>query len=711
MTSKPMTSAPAVSGGLLPGSLNGNRRLSQWIEFHKAGRVTIRSGKVEIGQGILTALAQIAADELDVALSRVDVKAASTDASPNEGVTSGSRSVTESGMALRHACAGARQIFLSVVAQRTGVPIDQIRVADGTFLSPRGEVGSYWAEANAGLLDCDAPAEVMQKSAAERGIAGSAAPRLDLPDKVFGAPRFIHDIRLPGMKFARVVRPATRGALLTGVPEAPAGVQIVVDGKFLAVVCDTEGAANAAAERLARRTTWQEQDTLPDQVRLREFLRSTRSHRTVIANRATELKPVRVHKAEYFRPYLAHASIGLCCAVACFEGGRLEVWSHSQSIFLLRQDIARTLEFPVESVIVNHAEGAGCYGHNGADDVALDASLVARANPGIPIRLQWSREDEVGWAPLSSAMLVTVEAGVDEGGSIVGWKQDIFSNGHLLRPGNFDNPTLLAASELAKPFAMPIAKNPPQSVGGGADRNAIPLYRTGALHVDVHCLQEMPLRTSSLRGLGAMVNVFAIESTMDELAAAAGRDPVDYRMAHLDDQRAKDVIAAVVEMAGPAPAPRPEGYGRGLAFARYKGTSSYCAVIAEIEAAEQVLVRKLWIAADAGEVINPEGAAHQIEGGAVQACSFALKEAVQFDRRGVTSNAWERYPILRFAEVPEVTTRLLPRPDLPPMGVGECATGPTVAAIAIAIHDAIGFRPRTMPFTPEQLARDMAEVY
>jgi CO/xanthine dehydrogenase Mo-binding subunit len=710
MNSKPMTSAPAVSGGLLPGSLNSNRRLSQWLEFHKAGRVTICPGKVEIGQGILTALAQIAADELDVALSRVDVKAASTDASPNEGVTSGSRSVTESGMALRYACAGARQIFLSVVAQRTGVPIEQIRVADGTFLGPRGEVGSYWAEADAGLLDCDAPSEVTQKSAAERGIAGSAAPRVDLPDKVFGAPRFIHDIRLPGMKFARVIRPTARGARLTSVPEVPADVQIVVDGNFLAVVCNTEAAANAAAERLARRATWQGQDTLPDQVQLRDFLRSTPSNTTVIASRTAESTSVRVHKAEFFRPFLAHASIGLCCAIARFDGDKLEVWSHSQSIFLLRQDIARTLELPVESVIVNHAEGAGCYGHNGADDVALDASLVARANPGIPIRLQWSREDELGWTPLSSAMLVTVEAGVDKDGHIVGWKQDIFSNGHLLRPGNFDNPTLLAASELANPFAMPIAKNPPQSVGGGADRNAIPLYRTGALHVDVHCLQEMPLRTSSLRGLGAMVNVLAIESTMDELAAAAGRDPVDYRLAHLDDQRAKDVIAAVVEMAGPAPASRPEGYGRGLAFARYKGTSSYCAVVAEIEAADQILVRKLWIAADAGEVINPEGAAHQIEGGAVQACSFALKETVQFDRRGVTSNAWERYPILRFAEVPEVTTRLLPRPDLPPMGVGECATGPTVAAIAIAIHDAIGIWPRTMPFTAKQLASDMAEV-
>jgi CO/xanthine dehydrogenase Mo-binding subunit len=307
-------------------------------------------------------------------------------------------------------------------------------------------------------------------------------------------------------------------------------------------------------------------------------------------------------------------------------------------------------------------------------------------------------------------MLVEIEAGVDAKGDLVDWKHEVFSNGHLLRPGNFDTPSLLAAAELATPFEAPIAQNPPLASGGGADRNAFPIYRTGGLTLDIHRLLDMPIRVSSLRGLGAMVNVLAIEATMDELAATAGRDPVEYRLTHLEDQRAKDVIEAVVAMAGPRPAAPPDGYGRGLAFARYKGTSAYCAVVAEIEAEEQVRVRRLWIAADAGEVINPEGAAHQIEGGAVQACSFALKEAVTFDRRGITSNAWETYPILRFEDVPQVTTQLLPRPDLPPVGVGECATGPTVAAIANAIHDALGVRPRTMPFTADNLSLDMGDA-
>ena len=697
----------AATKAPLPGSLHANRRLSQWLTIEAAGRITIHPGKVEIGQGILTALAQIAADELDVALWRVAVQPASTDASPNEGVTSGSRSVTDSGLAFRHACAAARQIFLSVTAQRAGVPLEAIWVEDGSFIGPAGEIGSYWALVESKLLECEAPARVPAKSVAARKIAGKTAPRLDLPDKVFGAPRFIHDLRLPGMRFARVIRPAARGAELVEIPDTPAGASIVRDGNFLAVVCWTEAEANAAAEKLSRRLKWHVPAALPDMRQLREFMRNAPAERsTVIERAASHAQAARRHTAEFFRPYVAHASIGLCCAVARYENDRLEVWSHSQSIFSLRNDLALVFGLVREAVVVRHAEGAGCYGHNGADDVALDASLVARANPGVPIRLQWSREDELGWSPFSSAMLVRVAAETDAFGDLQSWKQEVISNGHMLRPDNFDTPSLLAASEMAQPFAAPIAKNPPQAGGGGADRNAIPLYRTPALRVELACVQDMPLRTSSLRGLGAMVNVLAIESTMDELAQAAGRDAVEFRLAHLDDARAKDVIRSVVEMAGAFE--KRDGYGRGLGFARYKGTSSYCAVIAEVEAAEKVRVRNLWIAADAGEVINPEGASHQIEGGAVQACSFALLESVQFDTSGVTSNVWARYPILRFSDVPAVDVRLLERPDLPPMGVGECATGPTVAAIANAIHNALGVRARTMPFTPEQLAQDMA---
>jgi hypothetical protein len=317
--------ASAETKPKLPGSLNANRILSQWITFEDAKRVTIHPGKVEIGQGILTALAQIAADELDVEFKRVDVKAAATDESPDEGVTSGSRSVVDSGMAIRHACAAARSIFLSVVAQRTGVSLEQIRVVDGIFIGPRGEIGSYWADAHTGLLDCEAPAKVTPKSIGERKVAGRSMARLDLADKIFGAPRFIQDLRLPGMWFARVVRPNARGAKLAAVPPAPAGAQIVVDGNFLAVVCDSEAAVDAAAARVAATAKWEATDTLPDIGTLRDYLESAPSDSSVTAEQPAKAALTRTYKSSFFRPYLAHASIGLCCAVARFDDGKLDI--------------------------------------------------------------------------------------------------------------------------------------------------------------------------------------------------------------------------------------------------------------------------------------------------------------------------------------------------------------------------------------------------
>jgi CO/xanthine dehydrogenase Mo-binding subunit len=687
----------------LPGSLNVNRRLSQWIHIRPEGRVTVTPGKVEIGQGILTALAQIAAEELDVALERIELRPASVPTSPDEGVTSGSRSIQESGLALRHACASARAIYLSIVAQRTGVSIGKIRVEDGAFIGPAGEIGSYWSLADDAILDCEAPGDARPKTSSERRIAGTAAARLDLPDKVFGAPRFIQDLRLPGMRFARIVRPPSRAARLVEAPASIPEGRLVVDGSFVAVVCDDDIAAGRAAEKLRPLLRWEEHDTLPDEGDVAAALRAIPAETTIIAERSGAAAPARTLRAEFFRPYVAHASIGLVCAVARFDGGRLEVWTQSQSIYNLRRDLGLALRMPQDAIAVHHREGAGCYGHNGADDVALDAALLARALPGAPVRVLWTRADELAWAPLAAAMLVTVEAGVDKAGNLVSWRQDVTGNGHVARPGTAKGPSLLAAAHIAEPFPVPVSINPPASSGGGADRNSIPIYETGALRVELHRLLEMPLRTSSFRALGAMANVLAIETVMDELAREAGRDAAEYRLAHLKDERARETIRAVLDLAGP-PGPRREGVGRGLAFARYKGNSAYCAVVAEIEAEAEIRVRRLWIAADAGEVINPEGAAHQIEGGAVQAVSVALKERVRFDRRRVTSESWETYPILRFSEVPRVELRLLPRPDETPLGVGECSTGPTVAAIANAIHDALGVRVRTMPFTAEAIA-------
>jgi CO/xanthine dehydrogenase Mo-binding subunit len=358
---------------------------------------------------------------------------------------------------------------------------------------------------------------------------------------------------------------------------------------------------------------------------------------------------------------------------------------------------------PPDHVVVEHAEGAGCYGHNAADDVALDAALLARATAGRPVKVSWSREDELGWAPFGPAMLVEVEAEVDALGEVRAWRSDIWSNGHTTRPGRAPQPVLLAASHLERGFEPALAINTPLASGGGAERNAVPGYGFATTRIRSHRLLDMPIRTSALRGLGAFLNVFAIESVVDDVAFDRGIDAVEWRLRHLSDPRGRVVVEAAARLAQWASWKPAEGRGRGIGYARYKQTGAYCAVVAEIEAAREILVRRLAIAIDVGFAVNPDGVANQAEGGAIQAASWTLKEAVRFDRSRVTSLAWADYPILRFSEVPQVRVQLLQRADEPSVGAGEASMGPTAAAIGNAVRDALGVRVRDLPITPERI--------
>ena len=707
----PSGAASSVEAKPLPASLDANPRLSRWLRFGTDGDVVISPGKVEIGQGILTALSQIAADELDVPLARIRIETVATPDSPDEGVTSGSLSVQNSGAALRHVCAEARAIFLQVASQATGVPLAALRVEDGIFLGPEGAVASYWDFADRGLLDCDATPGSRAKAPGARRVAGQSVPRLDLPDKVFGRARFLHDMKPQGLLHARVLRPTSRGARLLRVEafSLPDGAMLVRDGSFLAVLAETEQDAELALQRLAMKARWDEHDTLPDEASLPDWLRHATAERVVVAERdepgesETDLRM----KASFFRPPVAHASVAPSCAIAEWRGDTVEVWSHTQGPYNLRKDLALALRVPEQAVVVRHVEGAGCYGHNGADDVALDAALAARAAPGRPVRLMWSRADELGWSPFSSAMVVDVAAGLDTSGQITNFQLEVTSNGHSSRPGRAGTPTLLAAAHIAEAFPVPPAINVPAHRGGGAQRNAVPIYRVPRLQVAMRTVTDMPIRTSAMRGLGAPVNVWAIESAMDELAAMAGADPVEFRLRHLDDPRAADVLRRAAAMCGWARRARQEGIGLGIAVARYKNLGAWSAVAAEIAAEEVIRVRRIWIAADLGEVVNPDGAANQLEGSAIHATSQALKEAVRFDRRRITSDSWDTYPILRFSEVPQVEVALLDRPEERPLGAGEPAFAPTIAAIANAIHGALGVRPRRMPFTPANITAAM----
>ena len=705
---------PAPAGaGSLPGSLATNPVLGRWLDFGRHSEVTVRVGKVEFGQGIWTALAQVAAEELQVDLAQVRMAPVSTSTSPDEGVTSGSRSVQDSGSALRQACAQARELLLAAAADRLAGPPAALSVTDGQILASGRPTGlSYWSLATPGTLDRSAGDPVPTRPPGGWIVAGQAAARLDLPDKVTGRPRFIHDLVLPGMLFGRVVRPPSVAAELSELPAVRlgSGDLLVQDGSFVGVVAETDRAALRAARRLARAALWKPADSpgpLPDERDLRTFLLEAPSEPQPVVELLDSGAAATVSRtltAEFTRPFVAHASMAPSCAIARWDGDSVTVWSHSQGIFPLRRAIAVGLGLEAGQVTVHHAEGAGVYGQNGADDAAMDAVLLARAAAGRPVRVQWTREDEMRWGPFGPAMLARLSAGLDPAGRIVTWRQDVWSNGFIGRPGTGGEPRLLALTHLVGGPPMPPASDGAPTGAMGSTRNAVPGYHIPDLHVTRHRLLEMPIRTSSLRSLGAHLNVFAIESFMDELAAAAGADPVRFRLDHLADPRARRVLAEVAQLASWGTGARSDGTGFGVAVARYKGVAGYCAAVAEVEADTDVRLRRLWLAVDVGRVINPDGVRNQVEGGAVQSASWTLREQVRFDRDQITSANWDSYPIMRFTEVPQVVVRIVDSGEAE-TGAGELAAGPVAGAIGNAVADAVGARVRDLPLTSAQIVR------
>jgi CO/xanthine dehydrogenase Mo-binding subunit len=658
---------------------------------------------------------------------------ASTHTSPDEAVTSGSLSVQHSGAALRYAAAHWREMCRLVMALRCHVDVSAVRCANGQF-SVQGttQTASYVELTTAEMLDSAIDTTHEQSTqAAQDTEASQAKPtalRPDVASKVFGEFEYIHDRVLPNMCHGMVFRPGTLTAeviahdmqALVHHVQAQSGVlRVHLDGLLLGVLAETEYALSRVVKHIEDGVVhgkfWRCHAEVPDANDLPNWLKAQALNTTVVADISSEA-PTNAEqylRAEFHRPYLQHASIGLCCALAQWteDAQQLEVWSHSQGIYNLRRDIALAFDISTEQVQVSHAEGAGCYGHNGADDVAFDAAWLAQLVPGRPVRVQWTRQAELGHAPLAPAMAVEIHAGVNAEGHIAEWTQTVWGQGHGTRPGRGKTPALLGTWQTAQPQPMPMAVNAAMAVGGGSERNALPPYDIASIKVLNHRVLNMPFRVSAMRALGAPTNVFAAESVMDELAVRASQDPLAFRLAHLrstGQARAAAVLQKAADMAGwtaTRPADKPEGWGRGLAYARYKNTGAYCAVVVELVVEEKVKLHKLWIAVDLGHVVDADGAANQIEGGALQAASWALCESAQLSPQGIASNNWDNYPILKFSDMPTVEVAFMAQPHEPSLGAGECSSGPTCAAIANAIFDAIGVRMRAMPFTPDNLLK------
>lgn len=693
--------------GNLPGVMKQANKVNSWLEVLGDGRVRVLSGKVELGQGIRVAIQMVAAEELDMDLEKVEVHLAETGVTPNEGYTSGSASIKNSAMSVRYAAATARGELLRLASTKLNVPMESLTLFNGVIRSTANKKSVTFQELLKGAqIETEVTTPVRIKSKDDHRYVGKAIPREDIKKMVLGNQIYIQDLRFPGMVHARVLRPPSYRSELVSLDDSqlknavPGIIKKVVNGNFIAVIAEREYQAVKAERYLKMHSKWIIPEVFPEMEKLYDHIREIADEPENIRNDGdvkVTFEKRKTLKATYTKPYIKHGSMGPGCAIAMYDQEVLHIWSNSQGIYPLREALAAMLKMDKGKIHIVSVPGAGCFGHSTADDAAADASLLALDYPGKHIRVQWSRTDEYSWEPYGSAIIADIEVSLTESGKIEAWKSDIWTDSHSTRP-NSDPGTLLVARHLENPMDM-------QSRGyrGGGHRNGDPYYDIPNLQLNAH-YYDGPLRVSSLRSLGAFANIFAIESFMDELADKAGKNPLDFRLEHLEDKRAIDVIQKVKDMT--VSQMIAAGEGLGYAFSRYKNTDAYASIAVKVVVDRSkglVSIIKMWAAIDVGEVINLDGIKNQTEGGMIQAASWTLKEQVKFDNVKITSTDWSTYPVIRFSDVPEVEVSVIDRPDQPALGGGEAAGPPTGAAIANAIYRACGRRIYNLPITPKKI--------
>ncbi|MEB2777050.1 molybdopterin cofactor-binding domain-containing protein [Algoriphagus sp. D3-2-R+10] len=685
-----------------------NNQIDSWIRLDADGHLTVLSGKQELGQGIKTALIQIAAEELDIHPDRCHIINSDTGQTANEGFTAGSNSVEGSGSAIRQAAAEARLYLLKQAGQKWNVNPSSLQVENGNIKSASGEEISYWKLLEGKLIEQKITGEATPKKPKDYKYVGQPIKRDDIRKMVNGESHFVHDLHMPGMVHARVLHPPSYQSQLlsidlTEVESMPGVLKVIRNGSFLAVVAQREYQAIKAHEKLNSLAKWDNTsiEILPSQ--LHDSIKSTSGKpeevevspgiADIISNAAVN------HQAEYFRPYHMHASMGPSCALAIWKDDELTVWTATQGVYPVRRTLSDLFALDEEKIRCIGVPGSGCYGHNGADDVSGEAALIAKELPGKHVRLQWMREDEHKWEPYGTTMAFRLSAGIDSDGNLLAWDSVIWSDSHSTRP-NGSAGSFISARHLDPPIELRKG-----GWSGGSHRNGIPEYTFKAKQLHLFNY-DGPLRTSSLRGLGAYANTFAMESFLDELIHKSGYDPIDFRIKNLEDPRAKAVLEELAIKTNWKSKSKPANTGFGVAYARYKNSTSYFAVLAEVEiekAARIYKLKKLTGVIDSGLTINPDGLKNQTEGGMIQSASWTMMEEVNYDQNGITSVDWATYPIFRMVDVPELEVHIIDRPETKPMGAGEAAMGPVAAAIANAVFDATGSRIRNLPIKPEKI--------
>ncbi len=699
--------------------------VDSFIALAADGHVTAFNGHVDLGTGIRTSLAQIVADEIGVPFDSVTMILGDTQYTPDQGPTIASATIQVTSIPLRQAAAQVRLQLMTLAAKVFAVAVGDLRTENGEVLvaaHPERRL-SYAQLAKGQNLHFELDEKVTLKPASEAFYVGKSVPRVDIKGKVTGELTWVHDMRVPHMLHGRVIRPPYAGAdssaplgnsLIsideTSIAHLSGIIKIVRINDFVGVVAEREEQAIEAMRQL--KVTWKKWDGLPDLSldQLHDTLDGQPSEKRMLRddkgfdNALDSL--TKTVSADYVWPYHLHASIGPSCAVADVKGDKVDVWSGTQNPHDLRKDLALQLGRDLSQIYVHRMEASGCYGRNCADDVSADAVLLSEAT-GRPVRVQLMREQEAGWEPKGTGQLIQVRGGVNEKNEVAAYE---FTTRY---PSN--NATTLSLILTGK-------KENKADVQQMGDRTAIPQYLYPLMRVMSKDTAPI-VRASWMRGVSALPNVFAHESWIDEIAYLAKQDPIAYRLRYLDDPRAIALIHAVKKQANwvdgpmhrnPAPASQEIVSGRGFAWARYFHSkfpgfgAAWAAWVCDLTVNRrtgQVVIKKVYVAHDCGQMINPDGVRHQVHGNIIQSCSRVLKEFATFDKSGTTSLEWGGYPILRFDELPEIDIQLVDMPNEPPMGAGESAAVPSAAAVANALFDALGVRMREVPFTPERILR------
>lgn len=687
-----------------------------WLRVD-GNRLTLRTGKVELGQRISTALIRIAVEELTVPAGRIDIEPVRTGSSPDEGITSGSNSIEQSGMAQRQACATARINALALAGRKLNAAPESLGLIDGFVVDERDERRIDILE-----LLADMPGDFAVDTAAppraQLDQLEDMPPR-GLIEMVEGRYKFIHDLERDGMLHARIVRAPTMKAVLASIDEEvvdrqnSAGIEVIRDHSFLAVAGTPEWRVVRAARSLANACSWDLRDGL-ETGDVFDLMRDHDAQQFAVIDskpdpQAEVAPPLAApdYQMRFERPYTMHGALAPSAALATFRDGRLEILTHSQGLFFLRDSIADSLGMAPETIILEHVPGSGCYGHNGADDAAFEAALIARALPDTPVLLKFERADEHGREPVGTAMAVSIEAKLAADNRIRTVWMEARGDTHRGRPRagpNRAGPARLAANRLRETNVPEFVPEPNMNQHAGLHRNLDPVYDFSKKHLVKALVPDLPLRTSALRCLGAPTNILAIESMMDELADRANVDPITFRLQHLTDPRAKAVLERLRNVLADA-TPLRAGVGRGIAYAQYKNSMTRVGLAVDLSVDELGATRleHVWLVADAGRIVDPDGLRAQLEGGVLQGASWALHEKVQWGPEGRETLDWDSYPVLRFDNIPNIAIDFVGSFQEKSVGAGEASPGPTVAAIVNGIFAATGLRLQRMPFDQDAI--------